>query len=82
MKKLKKQALKLAVEQGEEILSGDLHYRNATLKIENAGSFDALEHIMMLMILSACSVGIIQLAKKYSEKLSVDTRSMLAEPSS
>jgi hypothetical protein len=67
----KKQALKLAVEQGEEIPGYDLHYRNATLKIENAQeAYDALEHIMDADdFMSACSVSITQLAKKYSEKL-------------
>lgn len=67
----KKQALKLAVEQGEEIPGYDLHYRNATLKIENAQeAYDALEHIMDADdFMSACSVSITKLAKVYGDKM-------------
>lgn len=67
----KKQALKLAVEQGEEIPGYNLHYRNASVKIEDAQeAFEALEHIMTPEdFMSACSVSITALAKKYAEKL-------------
>jgi hypothetical protein len=67
----KKQALKLAVEDGEDIPGYNLHYRNATAKIEDAQeAFDALEHIMTPEdFMSACSVSVSALAKKYAEKL-------------
>ena len=67
----KKQALKLAVEDGEEIPGYNLHYRNATAKIEDAQeAFEALEHIMTPEdFMSACSVSVSALAKKYAEKL-------------
>lgn len=67
----KKQALKLAVEDGEEIPGYNLHYRNATTKIEDAQeAYEALEHIMTPDdFMSACSVSVSALAKKYAEKL-------------
>jgi hypothetical protein len=67
----KKQALKLAVEKGEEIPGYNLHYRNATAKIEDAQeAYEALEHIMNPEdFMSACSVSVSALAKKYAEKL-------------
>ena len=67
----KKQALKLAVENGEDIPGYNLHYRNATAKIEDAQeAFEALEHIMTPDdFMSACSVSVSALAKKYAEKL-------------
>ena len=67
----KKQALKLAVEDGEDIPGYNLHYRNATAKIEDAQeAFEALEHIMTPEdFMSACSVSVSALAKKYAEKL-------------
>lgn len=67
----KKQALKLALEEGAEIPGYDLHYRNATLKIEDAQeAFDALSHLMTPEeFMSACSVSLTGLAKQYAEKL-------------
>lgn len=67
----KKQALKLAVEQGEEIPGYDLHYRNATLKIENAQeAYEAVEHLMNAdEFMDACDVSLTKLAKKYADKL-------------
>lgn len=67
----KKQALKLALEEGAEIPGYDLHYRNATLKIEDAQeAFDALSHLMTPEeFMSACSVSLTGLAKQYADKL-------------
>lgn len=67
----KKQALKLAVENGEEIPGYDLHYRNATLKIENAQeAYEAVEHLMNPdEFMDACDISLPKLAKKYAEKL-------------
>ena len=43
----KKQALKLAVEEGTEIPGYDLHYRNASVGIDDAQeAYDALDHLM------------------------------------
>ena len=72
----KKQALKLAVEKGEEIPGYNLHYRNASAKIENAQeAYEALEHIMNPDdFMSACSVSVSALAKKYAEKLERGTK--------
>jgi len=72
----KKQALKLAVEEGEEIPGYNLHYRNATTKIEDAQeAYEALEHIMNPDdFMSACTVSVSALAKKYAEKLERGTK--------
>jgi len=72
----KKQALKLAVEKGEEIPGYNLHYRNATAKIEDAQeAYEALEHIMNPDdFMSACSVSVSALAKKYAEKMERGTK--------
>ena len=72
----KKQALKLAVEKGEEIPGYNLHYRNATTKIEDAQeAYEALEHIMNPDdFMSACTVSVSALAKKYAEKLERGTK--------
>lgn len=67
----KKQATKLAVEQGEEIPGYDLHYRTASLKIEDTqGAYDAVEHLLSPdEFMNACDVSLPKLAKKYAEKL-------------
>ena len=67
----KKQATKLAVEQGEEIPGYDLHYRTASLKIEDTqGAYDAVEHLLSPEeFMNACDISLPKLAKKYSEKL-------------
>jgi len=67
----KKQALKLAVEEGAEIPGYDLHYRNASMGIEDAQeAFDAVSHIMSPDdFMGACKVSVSALAKKYAEKL-------------
>ena len=67
----KKQALKLAVEEGAEIPGYDLHYRNASMGIEDAQeAFDAVSHIMSAEdFMGACKVSVSALAKKYAEKL-------------
>jgi hypothetical protein len=67
----KKQALKLAVEEGEEIPGYDLHYRTASLKIEDAQeAFEAVQHIMTPEdFMAACDISLPKLAKKYAEKL-------------
>ena len=67
----KKQALKLAVENGEEIPGYDLHYRTSSLKIEDAQkAFEAVQHIMTPEdFMAACDISLPKLAKKYAEKL-------------
>ena len=67
----KKQALKLAVEEGAEIPGYDLHYRNASMSIEDAQeAFDALSHLMSPEdFMSACKVSVSSVAKKYAEKM-------------
>lgn len=67
----KKQATKLAVEQGEEIPGYDLHYRTASLKIDDTqGAFDAVEHLLSPdEFMDACDVSLPKLAKKYADKL-------------
>jgi len=67
----KEQALKLAVEEGVEIPGYDLHYRNASMGIEDAQeAFDAVSHIMSPDdFMGACKVSVSALAKKYAEKL-------------
>ena len=67
----KKQALKLAVENGEEIPGYDLHYRTSSLKIEDAQeAYDAVQHIMTPdEFMAACDISLPKLAKKYAEKL-------------
>jgi hypothetical protein len=68
---VKKQATKLAVEKGEEIPGYDLHFRTASLKIENAqDAYDAVEHLMTPdEFMDACDISLPKLAKKYAEKL-------------
>lgn len=67
----KKQALKLAVEEGAEIPGYDLHYRKASMGIEDAQeAFDAVSHIMTADdFMGACKVSVSALAKKYAEKM-------------
>lgn len=67
----KKQATKLAVEQGEDIPGYDLHYRTASLKIDDTqGAYDAVEHLLSPdEFMDACDVSLPKLAKKYAEKL-------------
>ena len=67
----KKQATKLAVEDGEEIPGYDLHYRTASLKIDDTqGAYDAVEHLLSPdEFMDACDVSLPKLAKKYAEKL-------------
>lgn len=67
----KAQALKLAVEEGAEIPGYDLHYRNASTKIENAQeAFDALEHLLSPDdFMEACNVTVAKLTKKYADKM-------------
>lgn len=67
----KKQALKLALEEGAEIPGYDLHYRNASMSIEDAQeAFDALSHLMSPEdFMSACKVSVSSVAKKYAEKM-------------
>ena len=67
----KKQALKLAVEEGEEIPGYNLHYRNATAKIENGQeAYDAISDLLTPdEFMDACNVSVSKLAKAYAEKL-------------
>lgn len=67
----KKQATKLAVEDGEEIPGYDLHYRTASLKIDDTqAAYDAVEHLLSPdEFMDACDVSLPKLAKKYAEKL-------------
>jgi hypothetical protein len=67
----KKQALKLAVEEGEEIPGYNLHYRNATAKIENGQeAYDAISDLLTPdEFMDACNVSVSKLAKAYEEKL-------------
>ena len=68
---VKKQATKLAVEKGEEIPGYDLHFRTASLKVENAqDAYDAVEHLLTPdEFMDACDISLPKLAKKYDEKL-------------
>ena len=67
----KKQALKLAVEEGLEIPGYGLHYRNASMKIQSGQ--DAYDSISDLLtpeeFMDACNVSLTNLAKSYSAKL-------------
>lgn len=67
----KKQALKLAVENGEEIPGYNLHYRNATAKIENGQeAYDSVSDLLTPdEFMDACNVSVSKLAKAYGEKL-------------
>lgn len=67
----KKQALKLAVEEGEEIPGYNLHYRNATAKIENGQeAYDSVSDLLSAdEFMDACNVSVSKLAKAYGEKL-------------
>lgn len=68
---IKRQALKLAIEEGLEIPGYDLHFRNASLKIKNGqDAYDALEHLLTPEeFMEVCSVSITALTKAYSDKL-------------
>jgi len=68
---VKRQALKLAIEEGLEIPGYDLHFRNASLKIKNGqDAYDALEHLLTPEeFMEVCSVSITALAKIYGSKL-------------
>lgn len=67
----KAQALKLAIEEGLEIPGYDLHYRNATMKIQSGQ--DAYDSISDLLtpeeFMDACNVSLTNLAKSYANKL-------------
>lgn len=67
----KKQALKLAVEKGEDIPGYSLHYRNATAKIENGQeAYDSVSDLLTPdEFMDACNVSVTKLAKAYSDKL-------------
>jgi hypothetical protein len=68
---VKRQALKLAIEEGLEIPGYDLHFRNASLKIKNGqDAYDALEHLLTAEeFMEVCSVSITALSKVYASKL-------------
>lgn len=68
---VKRQALKLAIEEGLEIPGYDLHFRNASLKIKNGqDAYDALEHLLTAEeFMEVCSVSITALSKVYAGKL-------------
>lgn len=65
----KKQALTLAVEEGAEIPGYDLHYRNASVGIDDAQeAYDALDHLMSPeQFMKACKVSVSAIAKQYAE---------------
>ena len=67
----KRQALKLAVEEGLEIPGYNLHYRNATLKIESGqDAYDTLSDLLTPEeFMDACNVSLTNLAKTYAQKL-------------
>ena len=67
----KKQATKLAVDEGIEIPGYDLHFRTASAKIDDSqAAFDAVEHLMSAEdFMDACSVTPSALGKAYAEKL-------------
>ena len=67
----RKQAMKLAEEDGKEIPGYDLHYRNASMKIENAqDAYEALSDLMTPEeFMDACSITVAKLGKAFSQKL-------------
>jgi hypothetical protein len=67
----KKQATKLATDEGLEIPGYDLHFRTATAKIDDSqAAFDAVEHLLSAEeFMNACNVTPSALGKAYSEKL-------------
>jgi hypothetical protein len=67
----KKQATKLATDEGLEIPGYDLHFRTATAKIDDSqAAFDAVEHLLSAEeFMNACNVTPTALGKAYSEKL-------------
>jgi hypothetical protein len=67
----KKQATKLATDEGLEIPGYDLHFRTATAKIgDSQAAFDAVEHLLSAEeFMNACNVTPTALGKAYSEKL-------------
>ena len=67
----KKQATKLATDEGLEIPGYDLHFRTASAKIDDSqAAFDAVAHLMTPEeFMDACSVTPSALGKAYSEKL-------------
>lgn len=67
----KKQATKLATDEGLEIPGYDLHFRTATAKIDDSqAAFDAVEHLLSAEeFMDACNVTPTALGKAYSEKL-------------
>lgn len=68
---VKKQALDLAVEEGEEIPGYDLRFRNASAKItDSQAAFESIEHMLTPEeFMKACSVTPAAIAKAYAEKL-------------
>lgn len=67
----KKQATKLATDEGLEIPGYDLHFRTANAKIDDSqAAFDAVEHLLTAEeFMNACNVTPSALGKAYSEKL-------------
>ena len=67
----KAQALKMAIEEGEEIPGYGLYYRNASLKIKDGqAAYDAVEDLLTPEeFMAACNVSMSALAKVYSSKL-------------
>jgi hypothetical protein len=67
----RKQAMKLAEEDGKEIPGYDLHYRNASMRIENAqDAYEALSDLMTPEeFMDACSITVAKLGKAFSQKL-------------
>lgn len=68
---VKAQATKLAVEEGEQIPGYDLHFRNATAKIDDSqAAYEAVEHLLTpTEFMAACTVTPSAIAKAYSQKL-------------
>lgn len=67
----KKQATKLAVDEGTEIPGYDLHFRTASAKIDDSqAAYDAVSHLMTPEeFMDACSVTPSALGKAYASKL-------------
>lgn len=67
----KKQATKLATDEGLEIPGYDLHYRTATAKIDDSqAAFNAVSHLLTPEeFMDACSVSPSALGKAYASKL-------------
>ena len=68
---VKKQALKLAVEEGAEIPGYDLNFRAASSKIEDGQSaYDAINDLLTPdEFMDACSISVTALSKAYANKL-------------